>query len=176
MNLGLNPSNFYQHQVNENGKCVNCFGWRLLHWYRTKFSFLISNVHKMYDVWKRYSVRKSWELRGKVQENSMYLRPLPASSAPANTDAVIPLTFIWNCLSVCRSWTNSVLLKKMTPFKHITKACTVFTDATKMCQRYRTRNFLFFCFAGYFFTGNRMIKFRGKRQNLQISEPVNLWG
>ena len=55
---------------------------------------LLSDVHKMYGVWKRYSVRKSWELRGKVQKNSMYLRPLPASSAPANTDAVIPPTFI----------------------------------------------------------------------------------
>ena len=60
----------------------------------------------------RDSERKSWELRGKLQQNSMYLRPLPASSAPANTDAVIPPTFTWNCLSVCRSWTNSVLLKK----------------------------------------------------------------
>ena len=48
----------------------------------------------MYGVWKRYSVRKSWELRGKLQKNSMYLRPLPASSAPANTDAAIPPTFI----------------------------------------------------------------------------------
>ena len=93
----------------------------------------------------RDSERKSWEVRGKLQENSMYLRPLPASSAPTNTDAVIPPTFIWNCLSVCRSWTNSVLLKKMTPFKHITKVCTVFTDATKMCQRYRELSFLFLC-------------------------------
>lgn len=42
----------------------------------------------------RDSERKSWELRGKLQQNSMYLRPLPASSAPANTDAVIPPTFI----------------------------------------------------------------------------------
>ena len=42
----------------------------------------------------RDSERKSWEVRVKLQENSMYLRPLPASSAPANTDAVIPLTFI----------------------------------------------------------------------------------
>ena len=177
MNLGLNPSNFYQHQVNENGKCVNCFGWRLLHWYRTKFSFLLSNANKMYDVWKRDSERKSWELRGKLQKNSKYLRPLPASSAPANTDAVIPPTFIWNCLSVCRSWTNSVLLKKMTPFKHSTKVCALFSQMQqKMCQRYRTVNFLFFFFAGYFFTGNRMMKFRGKRQNLQTSELVNLWG
>ena len=48
----------------------------------------------MYDVWKRDSERKSWEVRGKLQKNSMYLRPLPASSAPANTDAVIPPTFI----------------------------------------------------------------------------------
>ena len=48
----------------------------------------------MYDVWKRDSERKSWELRGKLQKNSKYLRPLPASSAPANTDAVIPPTFI----------------------------------------------------------------------------------
>ena len=125
----------------------------------------------------RDSERKSWELRGKLQKNSKYLRPLPASSAPANTDAVIPPTFIWNCLSVCRSWTNSVLLKKMTPFKHSTKVCALFSQMQqKMCQRYRTGNFLFFFFAGYFFTGNRMIKFRGKRQNLQISEPVNLWG
>ena len=55
---------------------------------------LLSDVHKMYGVWKRCSVRKSWELRGKVQKNSMYLRPLPASSAPANTDAAIPPTLI----------------------------------------------------------------------------------
>ena len=175
MNLDLNPSNFSQHQVNENGKCVNCFGWRLLHWYRTKVSFLISNVHKCM-MSGRDSERKSWELRGKLQKNSKYLRLLPASSAPANTEAVIPPTFIWNCLSVCRSWTNSVLLKKMTPFKHITKVCTVFTDATKNVSEIQDRNFLFFFFAGYFFTGNRMIKFRGKRQNLQTSELVNLWG
>ena len=48
----------------------------------------------MYDVWKRDSETQSWELRGKLQKNSKYLRPLPASSAPANTDAVIPPTFI----------------------------------------------------------------------------------
>ena len=48
----------------------------------------------MYDIWKRDSERKSWEIRGKLQKNSEYLRPLPASSAPANTDAVIPPTFI----------------------------------------------------------------------------------
>ena len=112
----------------------------------------------------RDSERKSWEVRGKLQKNSMYLRPLPASSAPANTDAVIPPTFIWNCLSVCRSWTNSVLLKKMTPFKHSTKVCALFSQMQqKMCQRYRTGNFLFFFFAGYFFHWEQNDEVQGQK-------------
>ena len=180
MNLGLNPSCFNQHQVNENGKCVNCIGWRLLLWYRTKFSFLLSNVNKMYDVWKRDSERKSWEVRGKLQKNLKYLRPLPASSAPANTDAVIPPTFIWNCLSVCRSWTNSVLLKKkLPPFKHSTKVCTVFTDATKNVSEIQDRELSFLFLCRIFFHWEQNDKVQGqktKSSNIRTCKSLRLNG
>ena len=125
----------------------------------------------------RDSERKSWEVRGKLQENSMYLRPLPASSAPANTDAVIPPTFIWNCLSVCRSWTNSVLLKKMTPFKHITKAYTVFTDATKNVSEIQDKELSFLLLCRIFFHWEQNDKVQGqktKSSNIRTCKSLRL--